>query len=177
MGNFPSAPRYRPQPAYALREGAEKEILEMARSLRIEAEQNTRLIQQKYERREKRYRAGTRPDRHAADRERSTSDDSSRRGGYPPGPEPGGFEYPDMMGDPNYPIRRGRSGNRHRPPKAFHSHYRAGREEPGLDDYEFEGIDPAARNPAEQYPDMDRQGQMAPQKGGPRQSPGEAGRR
>ncbi|KAL8674808.1 MAG: hypothetical protein Q9168_000789 [Polycauliona sp. 1 TL-2023] len=65
MGNFPSAPRYRPQAAYTLRAGTEEEMLGLARSLRLEAETNTRLMEQRYQRREQRYAAGGRPRRHA----------------------------------------------------------------------------------------------------------------
>lgn len=66
MGNFPSAPHQRPQAGYDLREDMEEEIRNLARSLRIEAENNTRLIQQKYKRREQRYASGARSRRHAS---------------------------------------------------------------------------------------------------------------
>lgn len=65
MGNFPSTPYQRPQAGYDLREDMEEEIRNLARSLRIEAENNTRLIQQKYQRREQRYGSGARSRRHA----------------------------------------------------------------------------------------------------------------
>lgn len=188
MGNFPSAPRQRPQAAYALREGMEEEIRNLARSIRIEAENNTRLIQQKYERREQRYGAGARSRRHAgnlgcpvwgfreerlihhlAGRDRSTSDDGMRGHRHFTAPEPGQFE-PQDMGYPGYPQPRGRSGNRRGPPKGFHSRYTPGREEPGLDENDLENNYNARMG--EQYPEFDRPGPIPPQQGGQQHSPG-----
>ncbi|KAI4261213.1 MAG: hypothetical protein L6R42_003588 [Xanthoria sp. 1 TBL-2021] len=169
MGNFPSAPRQRPQAAYALREGMEEEIRNLARSIRIEAENNTRLIQQKYERREQRYGAGARSRRHAAGRDRSTSDDGMRGHRHFTAPEPGQFE-PQDMGYPGSPHPRGRSGNRRGTPKGFHSRYTPGREEPGLDENNLENN--YNERMCEQYPDFDRPGPIPPQQGGQQHSPG-----
>ncbi|KAL8854982.1 MAG: hypothetical protein Q9221_000178 [Calogaya cf. arnoldii] len=156
-----------------MREDMEEDIRALARSLRIEAEFNTRVMQQQYERRQQRYGASARPKRHSG-RERSTSDNNSLPGDrFFTAQEPGQFD-PQDMGNPSFPRRRGRSGNRRKPPQAFQNRFDPVPEEPGLDENGQGNVEYDARDPAGQHPDLDRHGPMPPppQQGGLRHSPG-----
>ncbi|KAL8783949.1 MAG: hypothetical protein Q9213_004279 [Squamulea squamosa] len=174
MGNFPSAPR--PRVVHSLRDDVEEDVRNLVRSLRAEADMNTRVSQQKYDRRERRYKADGRPNRHAARRDRSRSDDSMRGNQYYTAPEPQHFD-PQDIGNPGYSPPRGRSGKRRGLPRAYggRPQYAAARPEPALDGDELEDVGYDARDLADPYAGLDRQGPVRPEPRRPRRSPGEPG--
>ncbi|KAL8775286.1 MAG: hypothetical protein Q9209_000293 [Squamulea sp. 1 TL-2023] len=172
MGNFPSAPRSRV--VHSLRDDMEEDVRNLVRSLRTEADMNTRVSQQKYDRRERRYKIDRRPNRHVAHRDRSRSDDSMRGDQYYTAPEPQHFD-PRGIGNPDYSPPRGRSGKRRGPPKVYggRPQYAAARDEPGLAGDDLEDVDYDARDSADPYAGLHRQGQVRPEPRRPQRSPGE----
>ncbi|KAL8919272.1 MAG: hypothetical protein Q9172_005056 [Xanthocarpia lactea] len=173
MGNSLSAPRQRSRAVYTFREGTEEEIRNLIRSLRDEADVNTRVGQQKYERRERQYRAGGRP-RHPAGRDRSTSGDGMRRERFFTAPMPRQFGSQDM-GNSGYLPHRGRSDNRRGPPRGYgggRPRYETGREEPRLNE-DMEDVEYEARDLADQYAGLDPQAPIQPQPHRPRRNPDE----
>ncbi|KAL8897512.1 MAG: hypothetical protein Q9192_002539 [Flavoplaca navasiana] len=170
MGNFQSAPRQRPQGAYALREGTDTDFRALACSLKAEADANTLLLRQKYERRERRHQDGSRPRRRAPGPERSSSDHSMRGDQYL-APGPGPFNLP-AMGNSGYPYHRGRSGNRRGSPRGYQFRHKPGRDEFGLHEDGFAG----AGYPGDldqPFPNLNREGPISPQQGGASRTPDE----